>query len=145
MHDKRFRKLEQVKKEIINQPIIGNGYSDITIISWGSTKGPILDAMRMLEEDGVIANFLQIIYMSPFPVEQVTEVLKDAKGSVIIENNKTSQLGGLIKEHTGLDIEHKLLKYDGRPFSPEQIYESIKKMVEETQTVADSIKRVVRE
>ncbi len=144
MHDKRFRKLEEAKKEIKNPPIYGNGYSDITIISWGSTKGPILDAMRMLEEDGIFANFLQVVYMSPFPAEQVEEVLSLARRSIIIENNKTSQLGGLIKEHTGLEVQHKLLKYDGRPFSPEQIYEMIKKVVVESTTIIESIEKAVR-
>ena len=144
MHDKRFRKMEEAAKEIQNPPIIGNGYSDITIISWGSTKGPILDAMPMLEEDGIFANFLQIVYMSPFPAEQVEEVLSLARRSIIIENNKMSQLGGLIKEHTGMDIQHKLLKYDGRPFSPEQIYEAIKKVVVDSTTVIESIEKSVR-
>ena len=144
MHDKRFRKMEEAAKEIKNPQIIGNGYSDITIVSWGSTKGPILDAMRLLEADGIYANFLQIVYMSPFPSEQVEEVLSLARRTIIIENNKMSQLGGLIREQTGLEIEHKLLKYDGRPFSPEQIYEAIKKIVVDSTTVIESIEKVVR-
>ncbi|MBI4018284.1 MAG: 2-oxoacid:acceptor oxidoreductase subunit alpha [Candidatus Aenigmarchaeota archaeon] len=131
MHDKRFRKFENLKKEIKNPPIIGNGYSDITIVSWGSTKGPILDAIRMLEQDNIFASFLQVVYMSPFPSEQVEQALRLSRRTLIIENNKTSQLGSLIKEHTGLETQHKLLKYDGRPFSPEQIYEAVKKIFED--------------
>ncbi len=144
MHDKRFRKMERAAAEIKNPAVIGNGYSDITIISWGSTKGPILDAMRMLEQDGIYANFLQVLYLSPFPAEQVTEVLSLARRTIIIENNKTSQLGGVIKEQTGLDIQHKLLKYDGRPFSPEEIYQEIKRVVNGSRSVMDALEKTVK-
>ncbi|MBI2579024.1 MAG: 2-oxoacid:acceptor oxidoreductase subunit alpha [Candidatus Aenigmarchaeota archaeon] len=143
MHDKRFRKFEQMKKEIKNPGLVGNGYSDITIISWGSTKGPVMDAMRMLEEDDIFSNFLQVLYISPLPVEQLTDVIGNARRVVIIENNKTSLLGGLIKEHTGIDIGHKILKYDGRPFSPEQIRDGIKRIIEAEERVP--VKRVEKE
>ena len=42
-----------------------------------------------------------------------------------MECNFTSQLGQLIKVQTGLDIEDKVLKYDGRPFFVEEVKEII--------------------
>lgn len=133
MHNKRFRKLEEAEKETDAKSTqkFGNGVADVSIISWGSNKGPIREAMRALEqEDGIFANFLQVVYMSPFPARRVGEFLKDAKKIVLIECNKTGQLGSLVKEHTGVDIKNRVLKYDGRPFAPEDIQAGIKQILQ---------------
>ncbi|MBL7047782.1 MAG: 2-oxoacid:acceptor oxidoreductase subunit alpha, partial [Candidatus Marinimicrobia bacterium] len=61
----------------------------------------------------------------PFPTDKVTEALKSAKNIVLVENNSTAQLGSLIREFTGEDIEKKLLKYSGRQFYPDEIHEYV--------------------
>jgi len=45
---------------------------------------------------------------------------------VDVENNYTAQLASLIREKTGIEIQHKILKYDGRPFYPNFIYKSLR-------------------
>ncbi|KKS74448.1 MAG: 2-oxoglutarate ferredoxin oxidoreductase subunit alpha, partial [Parcubacteria group bacterium GW2011_GWA1_43_27] len=59
--------------------------------------------------------------LEPFPVKEVDTVLRQAKRRVLIENNYSGQLAGLIRERTGIDITDKFLKYDGRPINPEEI------------------------
>jgi pyruvate/2-oxoacid:ferredoxin oxidoreductase alpha subunit len=44
----------------------------------------------------------------------------------VIENNFTGQLAGLIREQTGLAAGN-ILKYDGRPFTPEIILAELRK------------------
>ena len=63
--------------------------------------------------------------VNPFPVKEVDAVLRQAKRRVLIENNFSGQLGGLIREKTGIDITEKLLKYDGRPIHPEEIINKV--------------------
>ncbi len=129
MHNKRYRKFEEAAKEVSGKSIkIYGGGSDLTILGWGSTKGPILEAMKMLEKDGISVNYIQVVFISPFPSKKITELMKKTR-TVVVENNKTSQLSGLIKENTGLDTDHKILKYDGRPFSPEDICNGIKNII----------------
>ncbi|MBU0530684.1 MAG: 2-oxoacid:acceptor oxidoreductase subunit alpha [Candidatus Aenigmatarchaeota archaeon] len=128
MHNKRFRKFENLKKEIPPPKLQGPEDADITIISWGSTKGCVTEAMKLLEKDGIKTNHLHVLYISPFHEKEIGEIIRKAKKTVIVENNKTSQLGSVIKENTGLDIDHKVLKYDGRPFYPEEIYQGIKEI-----------------
>ena len=130
MHNKRFRKLEFIEQEIEQPHIIGHENAQVTITGWGSTKGPIKEAMRILEQQGIKSNYLQILYLSPFPSETVKEILSKSKITVDIENNKTGQLAGLIKEHTGLDVDYKILKFDGRAFAPEDLAKAIKDIVE---------------
>ena len=121
MMDKRLRKLKALKEELQSfetVKVYGPKRADLTIVSWGSTKGPIREAMRILEKEGLKANLIQVLYLCPFPAEQITQYLKSAKKTVVVENNATSQLAGLIRQHTLMDVDAKVLKYDGRPFDP---------------------------
>jgi len=129
MMDKRFRKFEQAEREIPEPKLFGSKDAEVTIIAWGSTKGPIKEAMKILNHDGIKANFLQIIYVSPFPKNTVSKIIETSKRTVIVENNKTAQLASLIREKTGKEIEHKILKYDGRQFFPTEIYHGIKEVL----------------
>ncbi|KKS24506.1 MAG: 2-oxoacid oxidoreductase, gamma-alpha subunit, partial [Microgenomates group bacterium GW2011_GWC1_41_8] len=38
-------------------------------------------------------------------------------------NNSQAQFGQLIRQETGIKIEKRLLKYDGRPIYPEEVVE----------------------
>lgn len=120
--NRRFTKLALIKSEI-SQPVELHGpkQAEVTLVGWGSTKGQILEAIKLLKAEGKSVNFLQVKLLEPFPVKEVDAVLRQAKRRVLIENNYSGQLGGLIREKTGIDITEKLLKYDGRPINPEEI------------------------
>jgi 2-oxoglutarate ferredoxin oxidoreductase subunit alpha len=129
MADKRFKKMDSLIKELKNMEtvkIYGTKKADITILGWGSTKGPIREAMKLLNRDGVKVNYLQILYLHPFPSSEVQKAIKSAKKTVVVENNKTSPLSGLIRENILMDVDHKILKYDGRPFNPGALAEKIR-------------------
>lgn len=129
MMDKRFRKLEQAERETPEPKLLGSKDAEVTIITWGSTKGPVKEAMKLLDRDGTKTNLLQIICISPFPTDTVSKIIETSKRTVIVENNKTAQLANLIREKTGKEIEHKILKYDGRQFFPTEIYQRIKEVL----------------
>jgi 2-oxoglutarate/2-oxoacid ferredoxin oxidoreductase subunit alpha len=120
---KRMTKLNTCASNEDTTPILlGPPEADITIVSWGSNKGSIVQALK----DFPNVNYLHITWMSPFPAEKVKEVLSKAKHILNIECNYSGSLGGLIKEHAGIEITDNLLKYDGRPFFPEEIAEKLK-------------------
>jgi 2-oxoglutarate ferredoxin oxidoreductase subunit alpha len=73
-------------------------------------------------------NFLQIVYLNPFPSEKVAKVIESAKKTAVVENNFSGQLADIIKEKTGRDVNKRVLKYDGRPFYPEEIVTAIKEV-----------------
>ncbi len=89
-------------------------------------QGAILDAISELENDGRSVNFLQIRLMRPFPADAVAAILRNARQTVLIENNYSAQLGALISEQTGVALDHHVLKYDGRPFSRNEIVEGVR-------------------
>ncbi|HDJ96492.1 MAG TPA: 2-oxoacid:acceptor oxidoreductase subunit alpha [Candidatus Aenigmarchaeota archaeon] len=126
MNNKRWKKNKFIKKEINKlNPVSVYGKGKNLIVSWGSTKGAILDALKRLKD----FRFLQISYLKPFPSERVKKVLESSKKVVLVENNVTGLLGDVIRENTGINIETKVLKYDARPFTPSYIMKEIKKVV----------------
>ena len=132
MADKRFKKLEALTKELERYETVklhGPKTAAVTIIGWGSTKGPIKEAMKFLSKEGIKVNYMQLVYLTPFPVSKVQAILQSAKKTIVVENNKTSQMSSLIREHLLTAVDHKILKYDGRPFNPEALARSIKEVL----------------
>ena len=129
MADKRFKKLDALVKDLEKYEttkFYGPREADVTILGWGSTKGPIREAMKLLSKEDLKINYLQIVYLNPFPAANVQMALKTAKKTVVVENNKTSPLSGLIKEHLLMTVDYKILKYNGRPFNPRELSQRIK-------------------
>lgn len=118
MVNKRFKKLGNLK---LPEPVLhGNPDAQTLIVSWGSTKGPILEAMEKFDN----LAFLQIQYLTPFP--DISQLIKN-KQLIIIENNKTSQLSKLIQQHTLIKPNHFITKFDGFQFTADQIEEELRK------------------
>jgi 2-oxoglutarate ferredoxin oxidoreductase subunit alpha len=130
MMDKRMSKLETAAREIPEEEKVNffpssKKKADITVVSWGSTKGAILDAMKLIERDGVGVEFLQIRLASPFPTETVRDRLSSARLLVDIEQNYSGQMAAVIAEKTLIEIKNKIVKYNGRPMSRDEIYQSV--------------------
>ncbi len=121
-HEKRMKKLATCDSQDMEVPqLYGPEDADITIVSWGSNKGSILSALK----DFPNVNFMHIVWMNPFPTTAVKNVLTRAKYVIDLEANITGQLAQVIAEKTGIIIADKFLKYDGRPFFPEEIADKL--------------------
>ncbi|MGV7225627.1 MAG: 2-oxoacid:ferredoxin oxidoreductase subunit alpha [Nitrosopumilus sp.] len=131
MMDKRMSRLDLILKEIPDeQQVKSFGVEEYTIISWGSSKGPILDALKMLKDEGISIGFVQLKLINPFPSDYVKFLLKDAKTIIDIEANHSGQLGKLFKQNTGRDVDYSILKYTGRAMTSTEVYDSLKKIIE---------------
>ncbi|MDP9266063.1 MAG: 2-oxoacid:acceptor oxidoreductase subunit alpha [Chloroflexota bacterium] len=132
MMRKRMGKLDLVAAHIPTArklALHGPADADLTVVGWGSTKGAILDALAVLEEGGARVNFLQIRLMRPFPAKEVSEILGRAKRIVAMEENYGGQLAQLVQEQTGVRIDERILKYDGRPFSEDEVVRSLQRVL----------------
>ena len=131
MMDKRQKKVEQILTLVPkNDQAVAYGKSDICIVSWGSPKGPILDAIEMHRKEGHEIGFIDIKLLEPFPTEHVKSLLKDSSVIVDIEANMTAQLGSLIRKNLLKDPDYYVLKYTGRPMTCIEIFDSLKKILE---------------
>ncbi len=134
-NDRRISKYSDIKEECKKFQMIkiyGNPDAKNLIIGWGSTKTSILDALDAI--DSSIENpkkgnwkFLQVLYMKPFS-DEIKKEIEKAKKVILIENNATGQLGNLVRMKTGIKIDKRILKYDGRPFYSDELKEDILKV-----------------
>ncbi|MBM4438312.1 MAG: hypothetical protein FJ029_14060, partial [Actinobacteria bacterium] len=126
--DKRMGKLALIGREIPQEDqwsLVGPADGDVLFVAWGSTRGAILDALPVLaREHGIRAGYLQVRLLRPFPAEAVGRILTSAKNPVALEDNYLGQLAMLIAEQTGIRLGRLALKYDGRPFSQDEVVEA---------------------
>ncbi len=134
MMTKRMTKLETASGEIPDSEKVNffpatKNNADATIVSFGSSKGAILEAMELLRREGIDIEFLQLRLMSPFPTDLVKKRLSGSKLVIDIEQNYSGQLAALISEKTLIEMKNKILKFNGRPISRDEVYESVKQVV----------------
>ena len=129
MMEKRMRKMELAVEEMQTPEVYGSKKAEITLIGWGSTYGALREAVDRLNEEGTQANMIHFVDLWPFPEERVTPLLKEAKYTVCVEGNYTGQLANIIRMSTGVTVDKRILKYDGRPFSSGNILSKLKEEV----------------
>lgn len=122
MVDKRLRKLELLGYETVSPQLVGPEDYKNLVVCWGSTYHIVEEAIRNLDRDDVA--FLHFKQVYPLPNETADYLLR-ARTTVIVEGNATSQFAKLIKLHTGIDIENRILKYDGLSFAVEELVERL--------------------
>ncbi len=126
--DKRASKLKALLKEMPLPAVYGHADAEVTLLGWGSMKLPALDALPLLEKAGIKANFVHFTHVFPLDGRTVKKLLKKSKKLVMVENNSTAQFAGMLRQYAAVRMDATLLKYDARPFFPEQIAEEVTKL-----------------
>ena len=133
MMNKRMGKLKMALDEIDEEDkAIPYGAKDpnaLIVISWGSTKGAILDAMDKLIEEGKMIRFVQVRLLYPFPSDRIKSLIDGYKPLVDIEMNYSSQLASLINENLSVRMDYLIAKYNGRPMSASEIYDALVRII----------------
>lgn len=134
MMDKRQSRESLALRDIPdNEQAILHGDGKIAIISWGSTKGPILDAIKELGKKGINGiRFIQIKMVHPFPTDYVKHLLDGAEIIVNIESNYTAQLGTVFSRNMDHDPDYHILKYTGRAMTSTELADSLAKIANGT-------------
>jgi 2-oxoglutarate ferredoxin oxidoreductase subunit alpha len=114
-----------LRREIGSPEIYPDADADLVLLGWGSTHGVIKEVVDQLNRDGLAAKMIHYSELFPFNPRHVTaEQLRKAK-IIAIENNFTGQLADFFSKATGLSIDQRILKYDGRPFTSREILDQI--------------------
>lgn len=124
MVEKRLCKFSAIANDIIPPNRYGDADAAVMLVTWGTTKGPALAAMELLRAGGKKVALVHLPWVYPFPTEAIKSLLT-ASRIIDIEQNATAQLAQLVRTETGIEIKEKILKYDGRPFLPEEIVEKV--------------------
>lgn len=128
MMDKRMRKLNKLKLELQEPRFIGSQNCDTLLVGWGSTYGPIEEAVKLLN-NAQNGKYGALVFgdIYPLPQKLLNEKALSVKEIINIEQNATGQLADLIREQTGIKCTDSILKYDGRQISGEEIVERIQR------------------
>jgi len=121
MMEKRLRKGDGIRSEAIAPETGGDEKPDLLLISWGSSKGAVSEAACLLRSDEDSVGTLHFSQVWPLAPDQFMGRLQEAREVVCVEGNATGQLARLIRRETGLEIERRVLRYDGLPLTPEFI------------------------
>jgi 2-oxoglutarate ferredoxin oxidoreductase subunit alpha len=123
--NKRMRKMTDADLMIPQPTVYGPEKAAVSLVCWGSTYGPVREAVDALEGK---ANMIHFSALEPFP-RSAANLLNNANQLVAVEGNSTGQLASLIRMRTGIYIEKLISKYDGRPFRASHIVEGLKEVL----------------
>ena len=129
MMEKRMRKVVGIESAVPPPTLSGPSRADVTLIGWGSTRGVIEEACELLSEQGISANQLQIRWLVPLHGEAILQILKDARHTIIVENNYSGQFARYLRSETSFVPDGYIRKYDGEPFMPHHIVEAVKEQL----------------
>jgi len=120
--DKRNKKWATYLENDFQLPnFYGDKEAEIIFVAWGSTKGVLLEAQKKLNEKRVKTGFYHFNHLYPLNQEKVGFLFEKNKRYILVENNSWGQLGKILAMETGVKIEEKILRYDGRPIAVDDI------------------------
>jgi 2-oxoglutarate ferredoxin oxidoreductase subunit alpha len=126
---KRMEKLEGIRREAAPPEVIPSGDTDLVLLGWGSSWGAMREAVGLLRAEGVQARMVHYSDVYPLgkhgPIERIGEHAR----IIGLESNYTGQFADLFQLETGIPVKDRILKYDGRPFSAEEIAEKVRAML----------------
>jgi 2-oxoglutarate/2-oxoacid ferredoxin oxidoreductase subunit alpha len=121
MHDKRLRKLKGLAQELHGVTAYGPADAPLVLACWGSSLGPVLEAVDRLNAQKTPARLAHFSELWPFPRDPAARALGTPQKLILVEQNYSGQFSRLLRQETGLAADHLVLKYDGAPFTPEFI------------------------
>ncbi len=121
MTGKRLRKFKNIVEDLRGPTIYGPERAEMTLMGWGSTYGAMREAVDLLNAQGTRANLLHFVDIWPFPDAKATPLIEAARELVAVEGNQSGQFAHLVRAMTGRRADRMVLRWDGRPLSPEYI------------------------
>jgi len=126
MAEKRLRKAESLTQAMKRYPqvnVSGNLAGMVALLCWGSTAGVCQEVAGPLG-----LRVVRPVVLSPFPAESLKKTLEGAGLVIAVEENATAQLAALAGQH-GIVCQEKILRYDGRPLTPDLLRDKIREVL----------------
>lgn len=114
-------KLAGLAKEILPPAVVNPGAKTM-LCGFGSTLGVMREVCAAAKDTG----FVHYSQIWPFPASATLAALEGALRVLTVENNASGQLARLIRRETGRKPAGSVLKYDGRPFTTDEVTLALK-------------------
>ncbi|MFN4182024.1 MAG: 2-oxoglutarate ferredoxin oxidoreductase subunit alpha [bacterium] len=131
MMEKRMRKMETILQTLPREEkvqVFGAPDARFVILSWGSPKGAIQEAIQILADEGFAFKFVYAKLLWPVPARELKEEMRGADIRIVIEQNFSAQFAGLVTQKTGVFFDYEIVKYNGRPMSLSEILGALRKI-----------------
>lgn len=131
MVDKRMAKLNSIKSELIKDEFLlpeffGNSQARNLVVAWGSTCNIIKETICRINNPDIAFLYFKQVY----PLHKdILDYFTNALNIICIENNFNGQFANLLKLELGINVDKKILKYNGLPFSVEELVEKINEVI----------------
>jgi len=126
MNDKRLSKLDLLRKNALEPEILGDDDYKNLIVCWGSNYETLKESLKNLKNTKTAMIHFPQLYPLNYDFKKYFE---KAEKIISVENNATGQFSNLLKLELDAEIHERILKYDGTPFSAEELTERIKKAI----------------
>ena len=128
MMDKRLFKRRALLEEIMLLPeIIGKKSAKILVVCWGSTRNTVVESVQNLQnKECSVVHFVQLY---PLDKKKIKKIFAKATKIVVVENNATGQFAELLKKECDVVTDKIILKWNGEPFSVEELVEQLNKIL----------------
>lgn len=127
MVEKRLRKEQGIMAEVVPPEFQGDQSPDLLLVTWGSSKGSVMEAAAKLRNDSSRVGILHFSQVWPLVPDQFLGYLESAGEVVCVEGNVYGQLARLIRRETGFGVHRRVLRYDGLPITPEYILRQLRR------------------
>ncbi len=117
MARKRMNKGKGLRSSVLPPEEISIKEADIILLGWGSTRGAIIEAVRLLKADGINAGLIHFTELWPLPEY---EFLKGKKYWAV-EGNACGQLSRLLKSEYDINFNGLISRCDGLPMTGQYI------------------------
>lgn len=131
MMEKRLRKLKQIEQDLSREEkltIYGDQNAEFILVTWGSTKGAVWEAVKQLRNNKINVCAIQIKLLLPFPGKELLELISPEQTLIVAECNYSGQLNKLMREYTGQAADYLMLKYNGRPMTGDAVAAALLKI-----------------
>lgn len=130
--EKRYRKLDAALPDIEAWGMyeeFGNPDAALGIIGWGSTIGPVREAVARAKENDIPVAVFYPKALFPLPDARLKAFLEKRQAVIVPEMNYTGQFAGMLRARAqSYGIERPIVKlneYGGRPIATRQVYDEI--------------------
>ncbi len=120
---KRLTKLRGMRDETL-EPVVSGSGTELALVGFGSTKHAIREAADWLCQHGVEAAAVHLPQVWPLH-KSAGELLSNYHKVIVVEQNATGQLAGLLRSELGLEAAGQIHRFDGRPMTAGYIVDSL--------------------
>lgn len=125
-HGKRLRKIDGIREESLPVVVSTEAKKAKTlVVTWGSNHGVVEESLDLVSnKDLGQIHFVQVYPLDP----KGAKLFSKAEKIVVVENNAAGQFADLLEHEYGVQVTERILKYDGNPFSVEELVKRFSKL-----------------